>query len=197
MKLTKMADVVTVIHGGGHVRKMGQGALLSLHDADGKEISAWQNAVNAAVTFLRYTPLEPLDPLESDSIVDLASEPDRTPPPPGKLPKFEKLRGRVRELSDYFALAGKRAPRISLSPEDYKAILRCVNARIAAEARAEARAANEKRIAEKQRGPRIKPVIVPATGLSWRGIPVVEGSAYSKHCPFDFTPLPTTSSLLP
>jgi len=88
-------------------------------------------------------------------------------------------------------------PRISLSPEDYKAVLRCVNARIAADARAEARSANEKRIAEKQRGPRIKPVIVPATGLCWRGIPVVEGPTYSKHRPFDFTPLPTTSSLLP
>lgn len=194
MKLTKMADVVTVIRAGGSVFKTDQGALLSLHDADGKEISAWQNAINAAVTFLRYTPLEQR---ASDSIIDLASEPDRPPAPTGKLSKFEKLRARVRELADYFALAGKLPPRISLSPEDYTAVLRCVNARIAADARAEARAANEKRIAEKQRGPRIKPVIVPATGLSWRGIPVVEGPTYSKHRPFDFTPLPTTSSLLP
>ncbi|MCD9088846.1 hypothetical protein LR961_19075, partial [Stenotrophomonas sp. SY1] len=184
MKLTKMADVVTVIRGGGHVRKMGQGALLSLHDADGKEISAWQNAIKAAVTLLRYTPREFEEC--ADVVADLASIDTGTR-------RFLSIRARLKELDEYFHLTGRSPPRFCLEPQAYEAALRCVNDGIRVSARTAARDANERRKAEKQRGPRIKPVIVPATGLSWRGIPIVEGPAYSKHRPFDFTPLPTTS----
>ncbi len=135
--------------------------------------------------------------LQHGVAADLVAEPERPPAANGNPRKFEQIRGRVAELVTYFELAGKRPERISLAPDDYAAVLRSVTARMHTEARAAARAANEQRIAEKRRGPRIKAELVEVTRLSWRGIPVVEGPTYSKHRPVDFTAIPTSSSLLP
>ena len=198
MKLTKMSDVTTIIRGGGSVRKAGQGGLLALYDADGKQVDAWQNAIKAAATFLRYEPLDLPEPSPAASTtICLRAEPERPGSPTGKLQKFEVLRGRVKELADYFRLAGKCPERISLSPADFTYLLRSINARIRADARAVARAENERRKAEGVRGKRVKPVYVEAHAMTWAGIPLVEGPAYSKHRSVDLTPTPTTSALAP
>lgn len=190
MKLTKMSDVTTIIRGGGSVRKTGQGGLLALYDADGKQVDAWQNAIKAAATFLRCEPSEALEPVEESTTVDLCqlSAGD-------KKQRFSALRNRVKELADYFEIAGKRPPRIVLSPVDFAALIRGANHRIACDARAAARAENARRKAEGIRGQRAKPVYTEAQTMTWNGIPLVEGPAYSKHRPVDSTPLPTQSAL--
>lgn len=192
MRLTKMSDVVTIIRGGGSVRKVGQGGLLALYGADGKQVEAWQNAIKAAATFLRYEPSDLLEPAEELTSVDLCHL-----SPGDKKGRFCALRSRVKELADYFEIAGKRPPRIVLSPVDFRALIRGANHRLACDARAAARAENARRKAEGIRGQRAKPVYAEALAMSWDGIPLVEGSAYSKHRPVDTTPIPTTSALAP
>ncbi len=192
MRLTKMSDVVTIIRGGGSVRKVGQGGLLALYGADGKQVDAWQNAIKAAATFLRYEPSDALEPAEESTTVDLCQLPAGD-----KKQRFSSLRNRVKELADYFEIAGKRPPRIVLSPADFGALIRGANHRIACDARAAARAENARRKTEGIRGQRAKPVYVEAQAMTWNGIPLVEGPAYSKHRPVDTTPIPTTSALAP
>ncbi|MCD9088849.1 hypothetical protein, partial [Stenotrophomonas sp. SY1] len=188
-----MSDVVTIIRGGGSARKTGQGGLLALYDAGGQQVEAWQNAIKAAVTFLRYdvsdaTEQAGPEPSEPTTTVDLCQLPAGD-----KKQRFCALRNRVKELADYFEIAGKRPPRIVLSPVDFAALIRGANHRIACDARAAARAENARRKAERIRGQRAKPVYTEVQAMTWNGIPIVEGPAYSKHRPFDFTPLPTTS----
>lgn len=200
MKLTKMADVNTIIRGGGSVRKVGSNGLLALYSADGKQVDAWQNAIKASVTFLRYDPLAAAEPIESPDgpVADPGDTVDLCQLSPGaKQANFCVLRGRVKDLADYFAIAGKRPPRMVLSPADYAALLRGANARIRADARAAARAENERRKAEGIRGKRVKPTYREVQAMTWSGIPLVEGPAYSKHRPVDTNPIPTTSALAP
>lgn len=200
MKLTKMADVNTIIRGGGSVRKVGTGGLLALYSADGKQVDAWQNAIKASVTFLRYEPLEAAAPVECPDVpaADPGDTVDLSQLSPGaKATKFGALRGRVKDLADYFAIAGKRPPRIVMSPADYVSLMRGANARIRIDARAAAQAENERRKAEGIRGKRVKPNYREAHAMTWSGIPLVEGPAYSKPRPVDTNPIPTTSALAP
>jgi len=196
MRLTKMSDVVTIIRGGGTVRKTGQGGLLALYGADGKQVDAWQNAIKAAATFLRYEPTDAPEPATPQPAEEPTTTVDLCQLPTGdKKQRFCALRNRVKELADYFEIAGKRPPRIVLSPADFSALIRGANHRIACDARAAARAENARRKAEGIRGQRAKPIYTEAQALTWNGIPLVEGQAYSKHRPVDFTPLPITSAL--
>jgi len=191
VKLTKMSDVTTIIRGGGSVRKTGQVGLLALYDADGKQVDAWQNAIKAAVTFLRYDVPDQAEPDPAEpATVDLCQLPAGD-----KKQRFCALRNRVKELADYFEIAGKRPPRIVLSPVDFAALIRGANHRLACDAKAAARAENARRKAEGTRGQRAKPAYTEAQAMTWNGIPLVEGSAYSKHRPVDSTPLPTQSAL--